>query len=130
MKCTRSPIKPNMEDAIMSLQTMIFSDYEEAGSKLKRIADSGVPLLIAFSENDRAIESAVTLRMVDLIGTRSQDLWLYDAQGKLVREGSSGGSSKVLLFKKGGHYLFRRHPDVVHAAIFELLQRASPGRAG
>ncbi|KAH7969533.1 hypothetical protein HPB52_019309 [Rhipicephalus sanguineus] len=87
MKYTRNPIKPNIEDAIMSLQTMIFSDYEEAGDKIKQVANSGIPLLIAFSENDRAINPEVIFNMVDLIGTRNQDLWLYDADGKLVRKG-------------------------------------------
>lgn len=124
MKYTRNPIKPNIEDAIMSLQTMIFSDYEEAGEKIKQVANSGVPLLIAFSENDRAINPEVIFNMVDLIGTRNDDFWLYDADGKLVREGSTGGSRKVMLFKKGGHYLFRRHPEVVNSAVLELLQTA------
>lgn len=124
MKYTRSPIKPNIEDAIMSLQTMIFSDYEEAGDKIKQVADSGIPLLIAFSENDRAINPQVIFNMVDLIGTRNQDLWLYDADGKLVRKGSTSGQRKVMLFKKGGHYLFRRHPEVVNSAIMDLLQTA------
>ncbi|XP_042142219.1 uncharacterized protein LOC121833171 [Ixodes scapularis] len=87
MKCTRNPIKPNMEDAIMSLQTMIFSDYDQAGHKIKQVAESGTPLLIAFSENDRAINPEVIFNMVDLIGTRNEDLWLYDADGKLAREG-------------------------------------------
>uniref|UniRef100_A0A6M2CIW5 Serine carboxypeptidase n=2 Tax=Rhipicephalus TaxID=34630 RepID=A0A6M2CIW5_RHIMP len=124
MKYTRNPIKPNIEDAIMSLQTMIFSDYEEAGDKIKQVANSGIPLLIAFSENDRAINPEVIFNMVDLIGTRNQDLWLYDADGKLVRKGSTSGSRKVMLFKKGGHYLFRRHPEVVNSAVMELLQTA------
>lgn len=124
MKYTRSPIKPNIEDAIMSLQTMIFSDYEEAGDKIKQVADSGIPLLIAFGENDRAINPQVIFNMVDLIGTRYQDLWLYDADGKLVRKGSTSGQRKVMLFKKGGHYLFRRHPEVVNSAIMDLLQTA------
>ncbi|XP_065283126.1 uncharacterized protein [Dermacentor albipictus] len=124
MKYTRSPIKPNIEDAIMSLQTMIFSDYEEAGDKIKQVADSGIPLLIAFSENDRAINPQVIFNMVDLIGTRNQDLWLYDANGKLVRKGSTSGQRKVMLFKKGGHYLFRRHPEVVNSAVMDLLQMA------
>ncbi|KAL1427512.1 hypothetical protein MTO96_017221 [Rhipicephalus appendiculatus] len=124
MKYTRNPIKPNIEDAIMSLQTMIFSDYEEVGDKIKQVANSGIPLLIAFSENDRAINPEVIFNMVDLIGTRNQDLWLYDADGKLVRKGSTSGSRKVMLFKKGGHYLFRRHPEVVNSAVMELLQTA------
>lgn len=124
MKYTRNPIKPNIEDAIMSLQTMIFSDYEEAGDKIKQVADSGVPLLIAFSENDRAINPEVIFNMVDLIGTHNQDFWLYDADGKLVRKGSTANSKKVMLFKKGGHYLFRRHPEVINSAVLELLQTA------
>lgn len=126
MKCTRNPIKPNMEDAIMSLQTMIFSDYDQAGHKIQQVAESGTPLLIAFSENDRAINPEVIFNMVDLIGTRNEDLWLYDADGKLAREGAQEGSKKVLLFKKGGHYLFRRHPEVINSAILEWLHRVCP----
>lgn len=98
--------------------------FLQAGDKIKQVANSGIPLLIAFSENDRAINPEVIFNMVDLIGTRNQDLWLYDADGKLVRKGSTSGSRKVMLFKKGGHYLFRRHPEVVNSAVMELLQTA------
>lgn len=126
MKCTRSPIKPNMEDAIMSLQTMIFSDYEQAGDKIKKIADSRLPMLIAFSENDRAISPQVTFNMVRHIGTSEKDLWLYDSEGNLVREGTETDSRKVLLFKRGGHYLFKRHPEVINPAILQLLHKVCP----
>ncbi|XP_064480342.1 uncharacterized protein LOC135393924 isoform X2 [Ornithodoros turicata] len=126
MKFTRSPIKPNMEDAIMSLQTMIFSDYEQAGDKIKQIADSKLPMLIAFSESDRAINPYIISNMVRHIGTPDKDLWLYDGDGNLVREGAKEDSKKVLLFKKGGHYLFKRHPEVINPAILQLLHKVSP----
>ncbi|XP_077517076.1 uncharacterized protein LOC144127937 [Amblyomma americanum] len=118
------PVKPVVQDALLSLTTYKLSGFDKGGEKLlEAVARRRLPTLVAISENDRLLTYEALMGVCTVLGASTGDVWHYDRDSQLVTPGTAGSWLKVLSFKQGSHYPFVRHPDVCADEIVLLLQK-------
>lgn len=118
------PVKPVVQDLLLSLTTYKLSGFDKDGERLvESVAVKQIPTLVAISENDRLLGYNVLMAVCTVLGASPKDLWRYGKEGQLLAAGTSGSWLKVLSFEKGSHYPFVRHPDICADEIIQLLQR-------
>src|SRR6218665_208048 len=69
IKVTNSvTVKPeSMNNVMLSAQTMRYSNYQQLEVYLQMLKKSGIPLLYAFSENDRLVEAEIFYEMMQIM---------------------------------------------------------------
>ncbi|KAL1428157.1 hypothetical protein MTO96_016957 [Rhipicephalus appendiculatus] len=118
------PVKPVVQDALLSLTTYKLSGFDKDGQRLlESVALKQIPTLVAISENDRLLAYNVLMAVCTVLGASPKDLWRYGKEGQLLAAGAPESWLKVLSFEKGTHYPFVRHPDICADEIIQLLQR-------
>lgn len=118
------PLKPVVQDVLLSLITYKLSGFNTNGQRLlETVASNEIPTLVAISENDRLLTYDVLMAVCTVLGASAKDIWRYGKEGQLLATGTSESWLKVLSFEKGTHYPFVRHPDICADEIIQLLQR-------
>lgn len=118
-----SPVKPVVQDVMLSLTTYHKSGYQKGESLLRALASQKVPTLVAISGNDRLLSYKDLLEVCNMLGAADRDIWHFDKDGHLRSPGKTGSWLKVLDFEKGSHYPFVKHPDICAEEIVHLLER-------
>lgn len=117
------PVKPEVDNAMLSLITYCKSGYREGDKLLEAVARMKIPTLVAISRNDRLLCYSVLVEVCNVLGASERDMWYFDKDGRIQRSGELDSWLKVLNFEKGSHYPFVRHPDICADEILKLLQR-------
>ncbi|KAH7954748.1 hypothetical protein HPB49_021459 [Dermacentor silvarum] len=118
------PVKPVVQDIVLSLTTYMWSGFNKGGERLlEAVARKQIPTVVAISENDRLLSYDVLMAVCTVLGASPEDLWRYNKEGQLLATGTSENWLKVLSFENGTHYPFVRHPDICADEIVQLLQR-------
>ncbi|CAL1267135.1 unnamed protein product [Larinioides sclopetarius] len=110
----RTPIRVDDVDGIALLATKDI--FEE-------IAKKETPTLYIFSEDDKVVEEALTYQVLSLLGASKENVNFYDKEGELQKKGKDLSWLKLLSFKEGSHYVFRKHPDVCNQEVLQLLKK-------
>ncbi|KAI2807613.1 hypothetical protein RDWZM_005117 [Blomia tropicalis] len=107
-------VKPeNMNNVILSAQTMRYSNYKQLEKGLVNLRDSGKPSLWVFSKNDRLVEKEIFYEMVDIMGAKDENFQTYDDNGTLISKYQNDSNLRVIAFEIGGHYAFLKYSDEV-----------------
>ncbi|CAN8026741.1 unnamed protein product [Ixodes persulcatus] len=114
---SRGKASERKSDDACPIDAFVFSSPSRSCATPDRTASECIPLKCLSGVH----ESRISLKMVSTFPTELRRFW-YEPLTTCAQE----GSKKVLLFKKGGHYLFRRHPEVINSAILEWLHRVCP----
>ncbi|XP_075546815.1 uncharacterized protein LOC142579989 isoform X2 [Dermacentor variabilis] len=118
------PVKPVVQDILLSLTTYKWSGFDKDGERLlEAVARKQIPTVVAIGENDRLLSYNILMAVCTVLGASPEDLWRYDKMGRLLATGTSGSWLKVLSFENGTHYPFVRHPDICADEIVQLLRR-------
>lgn len=118
------PVKPVVQDIVLSLTTYMWSGFNKGGERLlEAVARKQIPTVVAICENDRLLPYDVLMAVCTVLGASPEDLWRYSKEGQLLATGTSESWLKVLSFENGTHYPFVRHPDICADEIVQLLQR-------
>ncbi|KAG0442818.1 hypothetical protein HPB47_015587 [Ixodes persulcatus] len=121
-----TPVKPDVENVMLSLITYSKSGYQEGDKLLEAVARMKLPTLVAISRNDRLLSYSLFVEVCAVLGASEADMWHFDGDGRMLRPGKLDSWLKVLNFEKGSHYPFVKHPDVCADEILQLLQRRPP----
>ncbi|KAF8791126.1 uncharacterized protein LOC129961012 [Argiope bruennichi] len=120
----RTPIRNDDVDGIALLGvTMVFSKFWKTKDIFDEIAKKEIPTLYIFSEDDKVVEKELTYQILSLLGASKENVNFYDEMGKLQKKGKDLPWLKLLSFKEGSHYVFRKHPEVCNEEVLQLLQK-------
>ncbi|GIY35441.1 uncharacterized protein CDAR_239241 [Caerostris darwini] len=119
----RTPIRNDNIDGICILAvTMFFSQFWKTEEIFVEVAKKKIPTLYVFSEDDKVVEKELTYEILSLLGASKENVNLYDKEGKLEKKGKTLSWLKLLSFKEGSHYVFRKHPEICNQEVLELLK--------
>ncbi|KAM7292126.1 uncharacterized protein ISCGN_025373 [Ixodes scapularis] len=118
-----SPLKPVVEDFMLSVTTYLESRYAESSPLLEAVSLRRLPTLVAISRDDRLLPYPVLLAVCTTLGAGEEDMWCFGPDGQLRRPGKPDSWLKVVCFDKGSHYPFIKQPDVCADEILQLLRR-------
>ncbi|GBM64093.1 hypothetical protein AVEN_74398-1 [Araneus ventricosus] len=119
----RTPIRNDDVDGIALLAvTMVFSQFWKTKDIFDEIAKKEIPTLYIFSEDDKVVERELTYQILPLLGASKENVNFYDEEGKLQKKGKDLAWLKLLSFKEGSHYVFRKHPEVCNEEVLQLLK--------
>ncbi|GFQ91696.1 uncharacterized protein TNCT_710151, partial [Trichonephila clavata] len=120
----RTPIRNDNIDGIALLAvTMIFSQFWETKEVFIDIAKKKIPTLYCFSEDDKVVEKELTYQILSLLGASKANVNYYDEDGNMKNKGRDLPWLKLLSFKEGSHYVFRKHPEVCNEEVLQLLEQ-------
>ncbi|XP_015903276.1 uncharacterized protein [Parasteatoda tepidariorum] len=119
----KTPIKDDNLDGVMLLAiTMVFSKYKKARTLMAEIAEKEIPTLFCFSEDDKVVERNLSYEVVGIFGAFKDNINYYDENANLITKGEDFSWLKLLSFKEGSHYVFRKHSEVCNKEVIELLK--------
>ncbi|XP_064482650.1 uncharacterized protein LOC135395345 [Ornithodoros turicata] len=118
-----APLKPVIDDVMLSLITFMESRYKEGDKLLKQIAERHLPTLVIISKNDRLLQYKTLTAVCEVLGRSEEDFWCYDDDLHLISKGTQDSWPKVVCFDKGTHFPFIRYPDICGREVVELLGR-------
>lgn len=79
------PVKPVVQDLLLSLTTYKLSGFDKDGERLvESVAVKQIPTLVAISENDRLLGYNVLMAVCTVLGASPKDLWRYGKEGQLL----------------------------------------------
>ncbi|GFU18593.1 uncharacterized protein NPIL_372641 [Nephila pilipes] len=120
----RTPIRDDNIDGISLLAvTMIFSQFWKTKEIFIDIAKKSIPTLYCFSEDDKVVEKELTYEILSLLGASKENVNYYDEEGTIKKKGRDLPWLKLLSFKEGSHYVFRKHPEICNEKVLELLKQ-------
>ncbi|EEC13828.1 hydrolase/acyltransferase, putative [Ixodes scapularis] len=82
-----SPVKPDVDNAMLSLITYCKSGYREGDKLLEAVARMKLPTLVAISRNDRLLSYSLFLEVCAVLGASEGDMWHFDGEGRMLRSG-------------------------------------------
>ncbi|KAM7292071.1 hypothetical protein ISCGN_025335 [Ixodes scapularis] len=80
-----SPVKPDVDNAMLSLITYCKSGYREGDKLLEAVARMKLPTLVAISRNDRLLSYSLFLEVCAVLGASEGDMWHFDGEGRMLR---------------------------------------------
>ncbi|XP_035220219.1 uncharacterized protein LOC118193265 isoform X2 [Stegodyphus dumicola] len=118
----KTPVKvENFLDPLLSATTMVHGNIPKAKEKFLQLVSRELPILYAFSEDDRLIGKKWSLELAYLLGAADSDIFQYDKDCNLKQRGNESSRLKVMSFERGSHYVFWKHPDIINNAIADFL---------
>ncbi|RWS04959.1 DUF1057 domain containing protein-like protein [Dinothrombium tinctorium] len=112
----------NMDNVILSATTMIHANPKTLSKRLEAMKERALPVLFAFSDQDKLVEYELFLEMSAIIGIDEDSIEIYDENASLIQSSKNSGYPKAILLKGGGHYWFTKYPSVINEAIYAMLK--------
>lgn len=124
MKMKSNPFSvEDLEGAIEGGIAQMNVDREKLRDQISEIRNSSLPLLYVYSENDRVMTRSLNKQLIQSLGKDESNADVYDRTGRLVSLVSSDGSPELIQFSNGGHFTFKKSPEIVSEAINNFLEK-------
>ncbi|GFS48991.1 uncharacterized protein NPIL_240181 [Nephila pilipes] len=123
-KMIKIPVRiDNIMDTLLTTSTMVYADIPQAKERFSQLSQKGIPVLYAFSNDDKLIGKEVSYELAYLLGASDADIYVYDKNGIMMHTGRENSILKVMSFEAGSHYVFKKHADILHKSIEDFLDK-------
>ncbi|GFY52062.1 uncharacterized protein TNIN_290751 [Trichonephila inaurata madagascariensis] len=123
-KMAKLPVRiDNIMDTLLSATTMVYADVPQSKEMFSQLSLKGIPILYAFSKDDKLIGDKCCYDLAYLLGASDADIYSYDKNGIIMHTGRESSALKVMAFEEGSHYVFKKHANIIHKAIEEFLDK-------
>lgn len=124
MKMKANPFSvQDLEGAIEGGIAQMNVDREKLREQMSKIRKSSLPLLYVYSQNDRVMTQSLNKQLIRFLGKDESNADVYDKTGRLVSLVSSDGSPELIQFSNGGHFTFKKSPEIVAEAIVSFVEK-------
>lgn len=107
-------------DHMLSGFTLVSSNAPQGAHHFQDVLDRNLPVLLAFSENDKLIHKKSLYKMAHMMIDESE-VRKYNKDGELETRGGSHPTRKVLAFENGTHFLFFKYPQILSENVTTFL---------
>lgn len=119
-----SKISMGMNVGIISVSRLGFEKHRE---NISRVKDKRLPVLSAFSKNDRLIEWNLPMEVVQFLETPDESISWFDSDEQLVNgrhiDNDTASFPWAVVFERGGHFVHRSHLSVMVTCIARFIER-------
>ncbi|GFQ72746.1 uncharacterized protein TNCT_333921 [Trichonephila clavata] len=87
-KMAKLPVRiDNIMDTLLSATTMVYADVPQSKERFRQLSLKGIPILYAFSKDDKLIGDKCCYDLAYLLGASDADIYSYDKNGIIMHTG-------------------------------------------